>query len=259
MRKIIFKFKHWLNYSPPGALTARGWRLFKNEFQERAPIRFWLTNTGYHKYVLSPKWKYRRIHDWVRYRTYNKYHKVDTGLPPGYYEIDKKMLHVNFNMLKNFVENELAWHSYIWSEDAEKERSFVNRLSWHYPFYKRKKSFDSRKWATVYFEWAAGLDDPSLPPAHQSKQQAEMARETLALYTWWVDTVPNRKQHTLPEVSDQGLGDMSVLDEEFDREMEDFKKYEEVRNLNSKLREEWENEDDEMLARLVKIRRSLWT
>jgi hypothetical protein len=260
MKNIKEKFSHWLNYSPPGALSSKGWRLFKNEFRERAPIRYWFTNTAYRAYVLPVKWKYEEVCNWVRYRTYDQHHKLQTGLSPGYHGIETQMMNVNFNLLKDFVECELAWHAYAWTPEFEKERTWCSK---HMPFYYKFKRwfnpFRSRKWAFTYFEWASKLDDTSLPPDQRSVHQAISAREIRDLYLWWVDSVPNRKTHERPKYSDQGLGSLSALDSDFNREEEDYKEYRRVKELNDELAKKWAEEDDEMIVRLVKIRRSLWT
>lgn len=50
----------------------------------------------------------RNIERSIAFRTYDKYHVVDTGLQPGYYDKDHLMLHACFNLLKDFVEIEEA-------------------------------------------------------------------------------------------------------------------------------------------------------
>jgi hypothetical protein len=258
MKNIKEKFSHWLNYSPPGALSSKGWRLFKTEFKERAPIRYWFSNTAYRKYVLPVKWKYEAVYNWIRYRTRDRYHKLDIGLPPNYYSVETQMMHVNFNLLKDFVECELAWHTYAWSDEA-KFAGWWHRIPFYSYFKQWFRPFRSREWAFRYFEWASKLDDPSLPPTQRCDHQAIAAREICALYIWWVDTVPSRKLHELPTFSDQGLGDMSILDSDFDKNEEDYKEYEKINELNRALEKEWEKEDEEMLIRLVKVRKELWT
>ena len=51
---------------------------------------------------------------WFIYRFHPKhrYHVVDTGLAPGYYDKDYLILHSVFNILKEYVEVELAWSQY---------------------------------------------------------------------------------------------------------------------------------------------------
>ncbi len=259
MKKLKDRFSHWLNYSPPGALSSKGWRLFKDEFQEKAPIRFWFSNTAYRAYVLPIKWKYETACNWMRYRTFDQYHKLHTGLPPGYHGPEKQMMHVSFNILKDFVECELSQNSYMWSPEFEQERTWWSKhMPFYYQFRRWFNPFRSREWAFKYFDWATGLDDPALLPDQYSKNQAISAREIRDLYVWWVDTVPSRKLHERTEYSNQGLGDLGMLDSDFNREEKDFKEYKRIAKLNSELAKEWADEDDEMLVRLVKVRRALW-
>lgn len=60
------------------------------------------------KMLKSMLWAFKNIKWWVIYRTTERYHIVKTGLKPDYYETDKRMLHACFNLLKEFVEVELA-------------------------------------------------------------------------------------------------------------------------------------------------------
>ena len=100
IKKTIRRFKRWMSFNPPGALTSDGWNSFNEEFYLKAPIRYWFDNDFRKIFIYPVKWKYREITDWFRYRIYDRYHVVKTGLPPGYNEVDNTMLHVNFNYLK---------------------------------------------------------------------------------------------------------------------------------------------------------------
>lgn len=255
IKKIIWRFKRWMDYDPPGALTSTGWRLFKKEFKEKAPIRWWFKETLRYSIMLPLLWKIEKAQDWFRYRTYDRYHVCSTGLPPAYYGVDEQMLHVNFNILKNFVEVEQAWHTYMWS-DERKPPNFFERFV---PFYRYVRPFRSREWGLRYLDWAATLDDPALPPQERCDHQAAAAREIRTLYLWWVDQRPARKEFEHKEYSDQGLGTLACLDDDFNRTAADFLEHSQVMEKNAKLREDWEAEDTEMLIRLVKIRQSLWT
>jgi hypothetical protein len=254
MRKTKNRFLHWLGYQPPGALSAKGWRLFRQEFKKNAPIRYWLTHDFKRTFVWPVKRKVNKVREYIRYRTYRKYHMVDTGLEPGYYGVEHIMLHTNFNLFKDFVECELAGSNYAWSSERVGETWFQKYM----PFYRVFKPFRSKEWAMRYFEWASKLDDPSLPAHERCDHQAIAAREMRELYLWWTESVPNRKLHEAEIYSDQGL-DMSILDDDFDHSAPDYVKYRNAYDLNEELRKKWMEEDDEMLARLIKIRRSLWT
>lgn len=254
MRKIFKRFSHWLHFQPPGAMTSKGWRLFRKEFREKAPIRYWFTNDFRHKVTLPIRWKYEAIRNWIRYRTYDRYHVVNTGLPPGYYGVEKRLLHSSFNLLKDFVEVEMAWRTYWWSDEAKNASWFEK----HLPFYRVFKPFRSREHGLAHLNWAATLDDPNLPPHERCDHQAVSAREIRELYLWWVDTVPSRKEVDCETYDHQGC-DMGPLDDDFDENAPDYKKFREAMDSNSKLEEQWNEEDTQMFIRLVKVRAHLWT
>ena len=84
---------------------------------------------------------------WVRHRTIDKYHVIDTGLPPGYYEKDCQMLHGMFNLLVDHVDCEVAWMELIWKD---------------LPWYMTKKRYIKKHGEMLgmeYLEWAKALKD----------------------------------------------------------------------------------------------------
>jgi hypothetical protein len=164
------------------------------------------------------------------------------------------MLHGNFNMLKEFVEVEQAWQTYWF--DREIKKTWCER---HMPFYGVFYKFRKPEFGIKHFEWAATLDDPSLPPHERSEAQAEAAREILALYKWWVTDRPARVEVEHRPYDRQGLDELGCFDDDFDREAPDYKAYRESLDAANVQEEAWNKEDDEMLIRLIKIRRGLWT
>ncbi len=259
IRRIINKIDAWLDYNPPGALSSKGWRLFKKEFRKNAPIRFWIKNDFRHAVILPIKWKKEAIKDWIRYRTYDRYHVIKTGLKPDYYGVEQQMLHVNFNLLKDFVEVEQAWQHWCWSDERKADKSIYHRR-WPFAFFFRH-NFRRPDLGIKHFEWAATLDDPALPPHDRCDHQAVAAREIMALYNWWVTERPARKEIDVPGYGSQGLDDdlLACFDDDFDRDSEDYKAHTAAMEKQNKLEEEWLEEDETMLIRLVKVRQSLWT
>lgn len=246
--KIYYhNFKHWMRYQPPSALSRTGWNSFNAEFKKNAPIRFWLTNDFRRKFILPMVWKYESMYNWVSYRTVDRYHVIKTGLAPGYADKDTQMLHVNFNLLKDFVEVEVAIREY-WGSDETK-----SWCSEHMPFYHIMFPFRRPELGIKYLEWSSTLDDPSLPPYERSDQQAISARETLELYYWWVNERPAR---TEVKIQRESLG---IFDDDFDRTSDEYKQYSEDVKSHNTQSERWDNEDTEYLIRLMKIRNSLWT
>lgn len=254
-KKAYKRFKSWMSYDPPGSMTTKGWRLFKKEYKEQAPIRYWFMNTFRYKWIMPFKWKYENLKYWIQYRTFDKYHIVKTGLQPQYHSVATIMLHAHFNLLKDFVEVEQAWHKYIWSGEYAKSSWFERKM----PFYGVVFPFRNPQMGVEHFEWAATLDDPNLPPNERCDHQAVTAREVLALYKWWTVTRPARTEIQYIPYDHQGLGGMASLDDDFDRNAEDYAAHVASMDAAAKQEEDWEKEDEEMMIRLIKIRQGLWT
>lgn len=251
LKKLRRRFKNWMGFNPPGALTGPGWKSFGKEFKANAPIRYWLTHNFRRGCILPIKWKYEEITSWLVYRTVNRYHILKTGLPPGYIGTDLIMLHANFNILKDFVEKSRASRNY-WGDTSIKKSWFERNM----PFYDVFIEFRRPDLGIKYLEWGASLDDPSLPPHEQSPQQAKECREMLALYIWWTDTRPNRKQVEIRHPAVKS-GDDDIFDPA-NTQTKEFKRYRADLEKSYKQEEKWDTEDDKMLVRLMKIRRSFW-
>lgn len=246
-----------MGFSPPGALSSKGWSSFNKEFRKNAPVRYYFHRKFKNTFVYPVKRIKDAIKYWIRYRTYDKYHVLDTGLEPGYYSIDWQMLHVNFNILKEFVEVETALHHY-WCSNHDS-------LSWcerHMPFYRAFFPFRSVELGMKHLEWAATLDDPKLPPHERSPDQARTAREVMILYKWWTEQRPARVEIPYLERR-RPLDPDDIFDEEEDPDPVAEAAYKVARYDNMIARQDqekaWSDEDTEMLIRLIKIREHLWT
>jgi hypothetical protein len=250
-KKNLQKLGAWLNYNPPGSLTSKGWRLFKAEYKENAPIRYWIKH-----YVRMPirhktMHMYSAVSEYVRYRTYDKYHILDTGLSPGYYSVSQQILNVNFNLFKHFIEVEQAWSQYDHTE---------HRKWWHIfvPSGILFRNWSSAELGIKHLEWAASLDDPALPLNERCNHQAVAAREMMVLYTWWINR-PGRKYPTILGYDNQQLGMLACIDDDFDKSAADYIEHNMVMDDIGILEKKWDEEDSEMLIRLIKIREALWT
>lgn len=254
IKSKIKEFKHWMAYQPPYALSSSAWSSFRKEFRQKAPIRYWIHHKFRRKYIYPVKWKYEKLSSWIRYRTTNRYHVLNTGLEPGYYDIDTKMLHVNFNLLKDFVEFEVAWKYLMGHHEEQKDvKNFW--IYKHIPFV--YKWFRSPIHGLKHLEWETTLDDPSLPPMERSETQAVNAREIIALYNWWVKDRPARVEIPfafLPEGDDE-----DDIFPDLDRNSDEYKAFSKSCDDREVQSEKWDKEDDEMLIRLIKIRKCLWT
>jgi hypothetical protein len=90
-------------------------------------VKYWIKSLLFDNYI---GYKLKNIIWFIKYRTTHKYHIVKTGLKPNYYDMDTRMLHVNFNLLKEFVEkshyNEIV--DYDTNDDDRKTFQEINFL-----------------------------------------------------------------------------------------------------------------------------------
>lgn len=120
-------------------------------------ILFWFKHILPRK-LTAPYW-------FVRYRTWDKYHVVKTGTPPGYQDAPERMLGVAFQLLVEFV---------------ELEKPFEGHVYWGEPTGDENKGFIT---LTHVAECGAQQEDPD-------KVLRDRKAEILDLYRWWtVDSV----------------------------------------------------------------------
>jgi len=253
IRLYLKRIIRWMHYNPPGSLTSTGWRLFDEEYKKVAPIRHYIYKDIHKKYIRPIKFKINDLSNWIRVRTYDRYHIINTGLKPDYQDISTQLLHSSFNLLKDFVEIEQSLHYYYYhSHYDEVKKDWKLKLPLYSHLFYRNPDYGIK-----HLEWESTLDDPTLPVNQRDSEQAKKAREILILYRWWIDR-PNRKQIDYCSYSDQGFP-MGCLDDDFDKTAEDYVNYKNNMILEDQQTEQWAQEDTDMLIRLVNIRDCLWS
>lgn len=240
------RFADWIRGGKkPPALQWDEWEKWREENRRLHPLRFFLAEEVLDRLqdLFMFPWDIRRsISAWWDNRFVSKTHVLKTGLPAGkYHELDTRILHGLFNELVEFVEVELA-HMQNYGENEKKYR------------FKRGRCPEA---GVDHLEWAMGLkhDDSFLskkdPDWGKPTPQAKAAAKTLELYRWWKEVRPARKD---PH-------DASGWSEVWDKEQSkanDKAKMAAIKRLQ-KIEEEYDGEDEKMLVRLIKIRKSLWT
>ena len=235
------KFADWVRgEKKPFALTLEEWDEWRDEQRTKRPIRFYISDTLLTKIqdvVLFPKDVFRNVRCYFRNRFIDKIHCLKTGLKPGnYYDLDHRIIHALFNELTDFVETELAWAQQAFEK-------------------KKKRLHRSPDDGIAYLQWAAGLTfgedcavDKDDPDYGKPTPQAIASKEILELYRWWKN-YPNR----IDPMDASGWSDVCEMKNP-DPEL----KNQAFEKLNQ-LEKQQEQEEDEMLIRLIKVRRSLWT
>jgi len=258
----------------PSSETSKGWRDWKSLAKTTYPLRFWIAEEALDKVqdiVYSPVDLINSVRYYINNRWITKTHTLTSNLKPGqWYDLDTRILNCVFDELVNYVEIELAYTNIRWSKKEERKKYDV-------PFWARPGLFRIRTWRSPqagldYIAWASelrwGNDDwiePDHPDYGKLTLQATSARELGVLYNWWKNVRPNR-----PDIYDASgwseLCDKRREAHDGDAWLDEDEKTPEER-IETKdaldrchdLEEQYENEDTEMLKRLIDIRRSLWT
>lgn len=259
------KFARWItktfgDYEKPNSESWDGWKAWRQNNEKKAPFVYWFTEEfldDVQDVVMLPI----DILHTIRYRTKNRFfdklHYLPTRLEPGqYYDLDTRILHGLMESLVDFVEIEKA-HMQLWSHPREKRP-----LRYRFPLL-RFKSFRSRELGMKYLEWEMSLAEPQVGDDGEIQEavphQANVAKEIVALYTWWKDVRPSR-----PDPYDVSGWTEYCADNHDglfsnDRTEQDCRLTSQMLEQLNELEKQYDDEDEQMLIRLIKIRKSLWT
>lgn len=264
------KFADWLRGTPKlEAGTSREWHEWKKSARSRHPWRYWLAEEALGKIQDFIAWPADKIND-IRYYINNRWISRSHGLtahprdirPGEWQDLGHRFLPCMFNELVDFVEVETAWHHCAWDEEARKKYN----TPWTRRFF-RFRTWRSMAAGIDHLEWASGLTNAEFLEDHEKHRaepthQARAAQEILELYRWWTVTRPARPDAheisgwtALCAARRHKHGDIFLGDEE-ESERE---KTRQTLDVLSKIEQQYEDEDEAMMIRLIKIRQSLWT
>ena len=252
------------------------WGEWDAKLKTERPIAFFFTETlpDWVQWIPDHTIEYA---DTLRYKFQNYFgglHRLDSNLKKGeYHEFAERLLHCSFDSYIDFIEIEEAHSHLCWSDDEDIKKYKV-------PFWRRMRYL---RWGQVWrcpeagvdhLKWEMTLDEPDPSGQPTSPRQAESAREKMALYTWWKHVRPTRgdawdasglrafwdkMDEKYGDDSDSlgsnwfGFGSKSLMTPA------EKKMYDKLSTLKDDLEKQWEQEDDDMLHRLINIRHSLWT
>ena len=267
-------FADWIRGIKKGeAKTSRGWREWREEGQRLHPIRYWIAEEALDAVQNFIWWPIDKIYD-VKYYINNRWitrtHALTAhprDIKPGTWrDVGNRFLPCLFNELVDFVEVELAWWHLAWSPE---ERPKYNMPWWAVGWF-RIRTWRCPQAGLDNLAWQASLvakEDMGLQPGDQGygepTYQAQKALEILALYKWWTEVYPNR-----PDPHDAGGwtaycnlkrengGDFFDFE---DRTPEEAEMSKIALDRTYEIEQAQEQEDEEMMIRLIKIRNSLWT
>ncbi len=267
--KLFSWLRKRLGIQKPYALEWGGWEKWENEVKKQRPVAFWFTETlpsaiqDAVEAVVNPvnEIKYHMRNRWV-----TQTHALVSDLPRGkWYDMDTRILYCLFTELVNFVEIEKAHlHVAVCGDDQQ-------RKQYQMPWWRRYHWLRWSQWRCAqagvdYLNWEQTLVlnqsygvNPGDPKWGKPTPQALNAREILELYQWWTVTRPNRPE---PE-------DASGWTEYYNTHCCDANgnpqwghsssKQRQLLRRTQRIERQYDREDEQMMIRLIKVRRSMWT
>jgi hypothetical protein len=235
------KFADWIRgETKPFAMGFDEWEEWHDQVGKKKPFRHFVAEEVLNRiqdffYFPLDLWREARAY-WDN-RFVHKTHCLKTGLRPGrFHELDTRILYGLFNELKEFVEVDLGLYYAAWGEGEFKTR--------------RGRCPEA---GLAHLNWAMALKmDESHGVSKKSKKygrptrQAEVAKEILELYDWW------EGRDSRPDPSD-----LSGWNESCEKKISEEETLKSFRKMEA-LEKKYDKEDDDMLARLLSIRRDLW-
>jgi hypothetical protein len=271
------KFADWLRGTDKiSAGTSEEWNDWDKTAKSKYPFRYWLAEEGLdlvQDFIFWPASRWNDIRYYINNRWITRSHCLTAhsrDIKPGQWrDVGDRFLPCLFNELVDFVEVEQAWHHVVFDDEARKQ---FNPPWWRTSFL-RLRTWRSPEAGVAHLEWASGLvaDDswgmePSDKGYGEPTYQAINAKEVLTLYRWWTEVYLNRPDpHDASGWSkycdlsrEENGGSLSaMLSEDKDPKLKKMSNVA-LKKLR-KIEDQYEKEDNEMLIRLIKVRRSLWT
>ena len=267
------KIANWLRGTAKlSAGTSDEWHEWEVSAKTAHPFRYWLAEEGLDAIQNFINWPIDKLYD-AKYYINNRWvtgthcltaHRNDIR-PGNWCDVGNRFLPCLFNELVDFVEIETAWSHIAWGGKEEKAKynapfwatGWFSWRTWRCP----QAGLDHLDWAMTLTneEWLPEEEKHKAEPTHQAKA----AREIKELYTWWKEVYPNRPDPY--EVSGwtayceekRELNDGRLFGSKDTKELK--KKSDQAHKLLQKIEKQYEQEDEAMMIRLIKIRNSLWT
>lgn len=177
--------KKYLNQ--PYSLPWEEWEEWDKKSKKEHPIAFFLLIT-LPAFFGSKYTKLTNLVWWFKHRLIpkHKYHLIDTGLSPEYYDIDIRMLHGCFSLLLKYVEEELPHASTVNKKNKSKREVALDALQQYIELSKEEDYDDHVKHyeeiRDLYLWWTDEYlkrDDNKILPYDEANKQSDQDTEML--------------------------------------------------------------------------------
>jgi len=245
--KWVVTLRERFGINKPEYAQMHEWDEINARIRQEHPVGWFLTETlpdwieAVYNFITSPYYSTRY---YIRNRFYRKTHILRTDCVPGEYsDTDERIISGLTNAIIDYVEVELAYkHKWCGSDE-------VPNAIW--------KNGRCPELGLKYLEWEMELDDPALDEYSRADSQANNAREVKVIYDW-AKARPDRPDPM--EIS--GWSEFCAKYPSMWRKQETPEQAEESAVALKKVCEiekQYNQEDEDMLIRIIKIRKSLWT
>lgn len=275
------KFANWLRgTAKPGAQTGKGWNDWHKTAKKTHPVRYWIAEEALDTVQNAIWYPVDKLYD-VKYYINNRWVTTTHALTAHpkdikrgqWQDVGNRFLPCLFNELVDFVEVETAWSNVAWCKEA--------RQKYNAPFYSwgwfRWRTWRCPEAGIEHLKWAMALDnsewlDEDKKHLAEPTGQAKAAKEIFELYTWWKEVYPTRKDpHDLSgwtawcsrrrqkvKDEDEDVRWSALFSGEDDTE-EEQTETRRILDLCQEIEKQQNNEDEQMMIRLIKVRHHLWT
>ena len=260
------KAADWLRgKSKPLSATSEGWDEWNEKASVEHPVRYWIVEEGLGKvqdFVTWPKRKVGDVRNYITNRFVSKTHALTSKLKRGqWYEYEHRLLHSMMDSLVDYVEIEEAWHHVMWNDEQSKYKS--TRRFWWQEWRCPEAGVDHLKWAAALVcDKDMGVEEDS-PNYGKPTGQAIHAQEILALYTWWKVTRPARPD---PYAESGWTAYCASIDHKKGsrrmfggRTPDQRKESSRLMKILGKIEARYDKEDQDMMIRLIKVSKGMWT
>ena len=257
----------------PGACTAEEWDNWHEMAKNNSPVRYWLAETALGKvqdFVTFPARKYRSFSAWFNNRWITKTHSLTAArddIKPGQWcEFGDRILPCLFNELVEYVEVDLAQSQYFADEEKIKEyklSSTTTGILWWKTTRCPQAGIDNLRWQSSLC-WDQDESEKNSGGVAKPTAQAIEAAEVLELYLWWTKTYRNRPDPYVVSGWNDYCRQLRAMNPEsrrlnFPTTPKLKKQGDTAHKKMMAIKKQYEQEDEHMLIRLIKIRKSLWS
>jgi hypothetical protein len=253
--------------------TSEEWDEWTTAAQMKHNFRYWLAEEALSHIQDFVTWPTRQIYA-VKYYINNRWitrtHALTASsrdIKPGSWsDVGNRFLPCMFNELVDFVEVELAWWHLAWNSE---ERPKYNMPWWAVGWWRvrtwrcPRAGLDNLDWQRS-LRWKEDEVGKDFKGLGELTPQAVKAQEILDLYTWWTTTYRNRPDpHDASGWSEyceaSRLANGGKLSWSGDKSPELEAMSDRTHKLLQEIEAAYEQEDEDMMIRLIKVRHGLWT